>query len=106
MENKKVIISGMDYVLPEIVTEQIKIVLIDVNGTTFEGIFFKPNTKQILEMEGAGEEYVEKDEKLFIKKSKTKKIEWILDNLLSVPAGLKIEHLNKLSALELADTFR
>lgn len=106
MENKKAIISGIDYVLPEIVTEQIKIELIDVNGTTFEGIFFKPNTKQILEMEEYGKEYVEKGEKLFAKDNKVKKIEWILDNLLSVPADLKTEHLNKLSALELADTFR
>lgn len=105
MKDKK-IISAADYILPEIVTEQIKIELTDINGATFEGIFFKPNTKQILEMEDYGKEYIDKDGVLYAKDNKSKKIEWILDNLLSVPAELKIEHLNKLSALELADTFR
>lgn len=102
----KKIICATDYVLPEVVTEQIKIELTDINGTIFEAIFFKPNTKQMMQMEEAGKEYVEKNNSLYEKKNKVNKIEWILENLLSVPAELKIEHLDKLSALDLAETFR
>lgn len=105
MENK--IISFADYQVPKDVhQEQIKIVLIDINGVNFEAIFNMPNTKEVLEMEAESSSYVEVEGKLFAKDNKVKKIEWILKNLLSAPAGLQIEHLNKLSALEIADTFR
>lgn len=105
MENK--IVRFGDYQIPkDIAQEQIKTVLIDINGVNFEAVFNMPNTKEVLEMEAESSSYVEVEGKLFAREDKVRKIEWILKNLLSAPAGLQIEHLNKLSALEIADTFR
>ena len=104
MENK--IISAAEYKLPTLKQEQKTIVLIDVNGNNFEAVFNVPTIKQLMLMEEAAVEYKDVDGVLYEKKSNVRKIEWILNNLLELPVGLQIEHLNKLSALELADTFR
>ena len=105
MENQ--VISGLEYKLPEVALEQKKIILIDVLGRQFEATFNVPNTKEMLEMEEAGKAFISDDKgTLFEKKSDVKKIEWILEHLLVVPVDLKLEHLNKLSAKEIADTFR
>ena len=57
-------------------------------------------------MEENGSEFTEFNGALYTKKSKVRKVEWILKNLLIMPVDLEINHLNKLSAEELADTFR
>lgn len=104
MENNKVIGIG-EYTLPSVVVEQTKLILTDINHTKFEAVFFKPNTKQILQMEEASKDFQIVGEQLYAKDSQVKKTEWILDNLLSIPEKLKIEHLDKESAKELAKVF-
>lgn len=108
MENKtteKTVIKAMDYIVPKLPTEQVTIELKDISGTEFEGIFFKPSTKQIMEMEDYSKMYATVDGAVYEKFSSSRKVEWILDNLLSIPAGLQVEHLDIESAKELAKTF-
>ncbi|MGL5620776.1 hypothetical protein [Cetobacterium sp.] len=104
MENK--VIKAQEYILPKLNHDQKTIELIDINGIKFQAIFETPTTKDILLMEAECNDFIEKDGVLFQKSNKPKKIEWILKKLLVAPTGLGIEHLNKLSAEEIADTFR
>lgn len=104
MENK--VIKAQDYILPKIKHEQKTIQLTDINGTVFEAIFEVPTVKEIMLMEENGNEFTEVNGALYTKQSKVRKVEWILKNLLVMPLDLEIDHLNKLSVEELANTFR
>lgn len=103
---EKKVIKAQDYILPKIKQEQKTIQLTDINGNVFEAIFEVPSVKQIMLMEENGSEFTEINGSLYTKKSKVRKVEWILKNLLVMPVDLEIDYLTKLSAEELADTFR
>ncbi|MEG3013097.1 MAG: hypothetical protein RR795_01395 [Cetobacterium sp.] len=104
-KEKKVMTVG-NYVIPTINLKQHTEILTDINDVEFEAVFNIPTTKEIMLMEEASFEFTNVDGSLYSKKSKVKKVEWILNNLLQAPAGLTIEHLNKECASGLENLFR
>lgn len=98
------VIKGGAYELPKQNTEQIKIILEDIEGKLVEAIFNKPTTLQILEKQDESVEAIpcpDQEEKYIFKYTKSKELRWIFENLLVVPAELTPECISVKSLKEI-----
>lgn len=110
MEDKKIVIPGGAYVPPKLQQNQIKIVLVDIEGTEFEAVFNIPTTLELLEKNDNSVKPIpcpDDEEKYIFKYEKAKEAEWIFENLLVVPSSevLKPEHLSLKSLKEVLALF-
>lgn len=102
------IVKSTDYVLKNVPAPEQKIfVAEDFEGIKFEITYNEPTARQLLEIESNCVELSINDKgEVFSKTSITKKIEYILKNLVVCPQDLTIDHLTVSSSKELSDTFR